>query len=98
APVRAVHGETPDAAGPGIHFVDRGGEALRSPPVGNMLRLEPAIENQIARGVKNTGGRDCVPGWIHHDIMTCGHSLFSSVCNFFRYASSRSKLCSQKRR
>lgn len=45
--VGAVHGEAPDAAGTDIHFVDRIGEAPRSPPVHDVFRIGPGSPDQF---------------------------------------------------
>jgi len=51
--IRAVHHETPDAAGLHFEFVKRVRETLGSPPVHEMLRVAPCLKYQFARSVED---------------------------------------------
>src|SRR5258706_6525154 len=56
--VGPVHDEPPDAAQLHVHLVNRCRETSRSPPIHDVLRIGPHLEDQLARCIKNAGRED----------------------------------------
>src|SRR3979411_2357969 len=53
APVGTVHDEAPDAASFHFHLVGRRGEAVRAPPLPDVLRLGPHLPHEPARRIED---------------------------------------------
>ena len=85
ASVRAVHDETPHAAGRHRHFMACGGEAARSPPLHHLLGVGPGREHQRAWGIKQTAENNfpvrggALGGLVHAEILP------SRALNMLRY-------------
>src|ERR1700683_5349776 len=52
--VRTVHGEAPLATWANIHNIHRGGETGWSPPIHEMRRIRPQLENEFSRRPKDS--------------------------------------------
>src|ERR1700722_12856978 len=57
-PAVAVHYVAPDAARPRVHLQSGGGEAPWAPPVRDVLGIDPGLEHQLTRRIKDASSDD----------------------------------------
>jgi hypothetical protein len=81
APVGAVHDEAPDAAGAEIERVRGEREAVRSPPVGEMLGISPGLEHQAARRVEHAASGDHLRILCQIETECVGHGTAPSLAS-----------------
>src|SRR5262249_56832464 len=75
AAIGSVHDEAPYAAGTKIIRLRRGGEAVRSPPLREVLRIGPHREHQCARRIEHARADDRTRVLIEVDAIFYGHDV-----------------------
>src|SRR5580692_3672246 len=76
AAVGAVHDEAPDAARPELEARRRGGEAVRSPPLRQMLCIGPHRKHQLARRVELADADDRARISVEIEATFYGHIFY----------------------
>src|SRR5580692_6049391 len=74
AAVGAVHDEAPDAARPEFEARRRGGEAVRPPPLRQMLGIGPHRKHQLARRIELADADDRARIALQVEAICCGHA------------------------
>src|SRR5262245_51590142 len=74
AAIGSVHDETPHSTHTHVEGAGRGGEADRSPPLRQMLRIAPGLEYQATRRIKDACCDDGFGIAIEVDAISCGHA------------------------
>src|SRR5690606_6595551 len=72
-PVRPHHIDQHDAAGTQVDLDTGIGETMRAPPLLDVLRLGPRVEDKVARGVKGAGDDDVLLRGLTRATTRCGH-------------------------
>src|SRR5262245_24020459 len=93
AAVGPVHHEAPDAAHAHIEGAGGGGEALRSPPLGQMLGIGPDLEHERAGRIELTLCDDRAGVLIEVDAVRRGHRLLPFVLDVLPAKAGRSARC-----
>src|SRR5262249_27657319 len=81
AAVRPMHDEAPGAAGPEVESMRGGGEAVRAPPLRQVLGIGEGREYQVARRVELARADDRARVTVKIDAISCGHAWPPLACS-----------------